>query len=111
MDPSKKESIFTLYHITNKDGVIFFNNELDINHLLLKKKNEPKFLLAFRQKAYKAWKKMNSPNWAYLDIPEIDYESIQYYSIPKTKKKLGSLEDADLPLGFGRKIVREVEHG
>jgi thiamine monophosphate synthase len=37
MDPSKKESIFTLYHITNKDGVIFFNNELDINHLLLKK--------------------------------------------------------------------------
>ena len=38
---------------------------------------------------------MNSPNWAYLDIPEIDYESIQYYSIPKTKKKLGSLEDAD----------------
>jgi len=38
---------------------------------------------------------MNSPNWAYLDIPEINYESIQYYSIPKTKKKLGSLEDAD----------------
>ena len=59
------------------------------------KKDEPEFLLAFRQKAYKAWKKMNSPNWAYLDIPEIDYESIQYYSIPKTKKKLGSLEDAD----------------
>ena len=38
---------------------------------------------------------MNSPNWAYLGIPEIDYNSIQYYSIPKTKKKLGSLEDAD----------------
>ena len=69
-------------------------NEDIINKISLKK-NEPKFLLAFRQKAYKAWKKMNSPNWAYLDIPEIDYESIQYYSIPKTKKKLGSLEDAD----------------
>ena len=59
------------------------------------KKDEPKFLLTFREKAYKAWKKMNSPNWAYLGIPEIDYGSIQYYSIPKTKKKLGSLEDAD----------------
>ena len=59
------------------------------------KKEEPDFLLKFREKAYKAWKKMNSPNWAYLGIPEIDYESIQYYSIPKTKKKLGSLEDAD----------------
>ena len=69
-------------------------NEDIINKISLKK-NEPEFLLAFRQKAYKAWKKMNSPNWAYLDIPEIDYESIQYYSIPKTKKKLGSLEDAD----------------
>ena len=69
-------------------------NEDIINKISLKK-NEPGFLLAFRQKAYKAWKKMNSPNWAYLDIAEIDYDNIQYYSIPKTKKKLGSLEDAD----------------
>ena len=67
----------------------------DIIKKISLKKDEPEFLLTFRQKAYKAWKKMNSPNWAYLDTPEIDYESIQYYSIPKTKKKLGSLEDAD----------------
>ena len=40
------------------------------------KKEEPDFLLKFREKAYKAWKKMNSPNWAYLGIPEIDYESV-----------------------------------
>jgi len=38
---------------------------------------------------------MSSPDWAYLDIPEIDYNDIQYYSVPKTKKKLGSLDDAD----------------
>ena len=43
------------------------------------KKEEPQFLLTFREKAYQAWKKMNSPNWAYLGIPEIDYNSIQYY--------------------------------
>ena len=38
---------------------------------------------------------MKSPLWASLDIPKIDYDSIQYYSVPKTKKKLGSLDDAD----------------
>lgn len=59
------------------------------------KKEEPEFLLKFREKAFNAWKKMNSPDWAYLNIPEIDYDSIQYYSVPKTKKKLGSLDDAD----------------
>jgi|TARA_B100000683_G_C12480452_1_gene551169 Fe-S cluster assembly protein SufB len=59
------------------------------------KKNEPEFLLKFREKAFESWKKMKSPVWAYLDIAEIDYETIQYYSVPKTKKKLGSLDDAD----------------
>jgi len=59
------------------------------------KKDEPKFLLRFREKAYKTWGKMSSPDWAFLNIPEIDYNEIQYYSVPKTKKKLGSLEDAD----------------
>ena len=38
---------------------------------------------------------MKSPVWAKLDIPEIDYDDIQYYSVTKTKKKLGSLDDAD----------------
>ena len=59
------------------------------------KKNEPQFLLKFREKAFRSWKKMRSPDWSYLTIPEIDYDSIQYYSVPKTKKKLGSLDDAD----------------
>ena len=38
---------------------------------------------------------MKTPPWAYLELKEIDYNSIQYYSIPKTKTKLGKLEDAD----------------
>jgi Fe-S cluster assembly protein SufB len=59
------------------------------------KKEEPKFLKKFRDKAFASWKKMESHLWAYLDIPEIDYENIQYYSVPKTKKKLGSLKDVD----------------
>jgi Fe-S cluster assembly protein SufB len=38
---------------------------------------------------------MEEPDWAYLNIPAINYQNIQYYSIPKTKKKLGSLDDVD----------------
>jgi Fe-S cluster assembly protein SufB len=59
------------------------------------KKAEPEFLIKFRDKAFDSWKKMNNPSWASFDVPEIDYNSIQYYSVPKTKKKLGSLDDAD----------------
>jgi len=68
---------------------------LDIVKKIGLKKNEPDFLIKFREKAFKRWKKMKDPSWAYLKIPEIDYEDIQYYSVPKTKKKLGSLDDAD----------------
>jgi len=68
---------------------------LDIVKKIGLKKDEPGFLINFREKAFKRWKKMKDPSWAYLKIPEIDYEDIQYYSVPKTKKKLGSLDDAD----------------
>ena len=40
------------------------------------KKNEPKFLRKFRNKAFASWKKMKSPLWASLLIPEIDYDKI-----------------------------------
>ena len=59
------------------------------------KKDEPDFLLNFRERAFKFWQRTKTPTWAYLDIPNINYQDIQYYSIPKTKKKLGSLDDAD----------------
>jgi len=68
---------------------------LEIVKKISQKKNEPNFLKQFRETAFKNWQKMKTPVWAYLDIPEINYDSIQYYSIPKTKKKLGSLDDAD----------------
>lgn len=59
------------------------------------KKKEPEFLKKFRDKAFLSWEKMKEPAWAYLDISKIDYDDIQYYSIPKTKKKLGSLDDVE----------------
>ena len=65
-----------------------------VSHISNKKK-EPDFLKRFRERAYKYWEKMETPSWSYLDIPKINYQNIQYYSRPKTKKKLGSLSDAD----------------
>jgi|TARA_B110000459_G_C16620749_1_gene501514 Fe-S cluster assembly protein SufB len=59
------------------------------------KKNEPDFLRQFRQKAFATWKKLDQPDWAYLNIAETDYQGIQYYSRPKTKNKIGSLDDVD----------------
>ena len=68
---------------------------LEIVKKISKKKAEPLFLVNFREKAFKNWTKMVSPDWAYLNLPKINYDNIQYYSIPKTKKKLGSLDEAD----------------
>jgi Fe-S cluster assembly protein SufB len=64
-------------------------------HLISKKKNEPQFLLEFRLKAYRRWKEMKCPEWAQLKFSEINYQDIIYYSAPKLKKKLTSLDDVD----------------
>lgn len=63
--------------------------------LISQKKNESKILLDFRLKAYKKWKQMNAPEWALLKFSEINYQDIIYYSAPKLKKKLNSLDDVD----------------
>ena len=63
--------------------------------LISKKKQEPEFLLEFRLKAYKRWKQMSEPDWAYLKFPQIDYQDIIYYSAPKSKKKLQVLDEVD----------------
>jgi Fe-S cluster assembly protein SufB len=63
--------------------------------LISQKKKETKFLLDFRLKAYKKWKQMSEPEWAYLKFPEIDYQDIIYYSAPKSQKKLKNLSEVD----------------
>jgi Fe-S cluster assembly protein SufB len=59
------------------------------------KKQEPEWMLAFRLKAYRHWLKMTEPSWAHLGYPPIDYQNIYYYSAPKPKKKLNSLDEVD----------------
>ena len=67
----------------------------EIIQLIHTKKNEPKFMLDFRLKAFFKWSKMAQPTWANLEIADIDYQNITYYSIPKQKKKLESLDEVD----------------
>ena len=63
--------------------------------LISRKKKEPEFLVNFRLKAFKKWKRMVEPEWAYLKFPEINYQDIIYYSAPKSKKKLKDLNEVD----------------
>ena len=67
----------------------------DVVRIISNKKNEPKWLLDWRLKAFKRWKKMKNPNWSMINYPDIDYQQISYYSAPKAKKKLKSLDEVD----------------
>ena len=62
--------------------------------IISSKKDEPEWLLDWRLKAYRRWKKMKNPKWAELSIPEIDYNAISYFSAPK-KKEYKSLDEVD----------------
>jgi Fe-S cluster assembly protein SufB len=66
--------------------------------LISKKKKETKFLLNFRLKAFKKWKQMTEPEWAYLKFPQINYQDIIYYSAPKFQKKVKDLSEVDSEL-------------
>src|SRR3954469_24942035 len=59
------------------------------------KKNEPAFMVEWRLKAYRRWLAMREPHWPNVTYGPIDYQAISYYSAPKTKKPLGSLDEVD----------------
>jgi Fe-S cluster assembly protein SufB len=67
----------------------------DIIRMIVEKKNEPEFMLDFRLRAFRQWQKMTEPEWANLNHPPIDYQKIIYYSTPKKKPTLNSLDEVD----------------
>ena len=67
----------------------------DVIRLISAKKNEPEFMLEFRLKAYRHWLTMTEPEWAHVGYPPIDYQDIVYYSAPKKKDKVNSLDELD----------------
>jgi len=67
----------------------------DIIRLISAKKGEPPFLLEWRLKAYRHWLTMVEPRWATVKYPPIDFQKIVYYSAPKPRKQLGSMDEVD----------------
>jgi Fe-S cluster assembly protein SufB len=63
--------------------------------LISRKKNEPDWLLDFRLKAYRHWLTMTEPKWSNVHYPKIDFQEISYYSAPKPKAKLASMDEVD----------------
>jgi Fe-S cluster assembly protein SufB len=103
---SNKNINNTLTKLVNQPYKYGFSTKIDIDtiekglnenviKLISEKKNEPVFMLNFRLKAYRKWKNMRTPTWAHLKFPTIDYDDIRYYSAPKMKKKLNSLDEVD----------------
>ncbi len=71
----------------------------DVVRLISAKKEEPEFMLEWRLKAYRHWatlEKSNAePTWANVKYPRIDYDDMVYYSAPKKKPSLKSLDEVD----------------
>ena len=67
----------------------------DVIRLISEKKGEPGFMLEWRLEAYRRWIAMEEPTWANVRYPKIDYQDIVYYSAPKQKKALGSMDEVD----------------
>ncbi len=104
MDQNPNENIIS--EVTNKEYEYGFVTDIetdfvpkglneDIIRLISKKKEEPEWLLEFRLKAFRHWQTLKQPNWAHLDIPEINYQDIIYYAAPRKRKQKQSLDEVD----------------
>ena len=67
----------------------------EIIRMISAKKNEPDWLLTFRLKAYEKWLSMTEPQWQNVKYPKINFQDISYYSAPKPKNKLASMDEVD----------------
>ena len=67
----------------------------DTVRYISEKKNEPAWMLEWRLEAFRRWLTMREPTWARVDYPKIDYQNAYYYSAPKKKPELSSLDEVD----------------
>ncbi|MGH2436231.1 MAG: Fe-S cluster assembly protein SufB [bacterium] len=67
----------------------------DIIRLISAKKHEPDWMLAWRLKSYRLWTTMKEPTWQNVKYGPIDYQAIIYYSAPKKRPALNSLDEVD----------------
>ena len=67
----------------------------DIVRAISKKKNEPKWMTDWRLDAFSTWKAMKEPEWSNLKYNKPNFQDISYYSAPKKKPDLNSLDEVD----------------
>lgn len=67
----------------------------DIVRFISAKKNEPEWMLEWRLQAYRVWEKMAEPKWPNVHYEPVDFQGIKYYSAPKQKKTIASLDEID----------------
>ena len=79
----------------------------EVVRLISEKKGEPEWLLQWRLKAYRLWLTMKEPTWQNVKYDPINYQDIVYYSAPKKKKVLNSLDEVDPEV---RKDLRQAGH-
>ena len=96
----------SLHELANQEYKYGFVTDVDVDaipkglnedtiRLLSGKKKEPEWMLEWRLKAYRHWLTLTEPHWLMANYPEINYQDIVYYSAPKQKKALESLDDVD----------------
>ena len=72
----------------------------DVIRQISAKKNEPEFMLEWRLNAFRQWQQMEEPHWAHVNYEPVDFQSLSYYSAPKTPEQLkeeapDSLDEVD----------------
>ncbi len=98
--------VSTIEELANKEYKFGFVTDIEaeslpigLNEETIKKlssiKGEPEFMLEWRLKAYRHWLTLTEPHWANVHYPKINYQAISYYSAPKKKPQLNSLDELD----------------
>jgi Fe-S cluster assembly protein SufB len=89
-----KEYAYGFYTEIESDTFPVGLNE-DIVRAISERKNEPAWMTEWRLEAYEAWCAMEEPDWANVDYPKPDFQSISYFSAPKKAPKYNSLDEVD----------------
>lgn len=81
---------------TDIDSETFPNGlDEDIVRAISKKKEEPQWMTDWRLEAFRAWQKMEEPEWANVHYKKPDFQGISYYSAPNSKPKYDSIDEVD----------------
>ena len=99
-------ALSTIEEFASKDYQYGFESNIDsdsfpkglnegVIRTISSKKQEPQWLLEWRLKAYKHWLTLTEPTWPHVSYPAVDFQDIIYYSAPKPKKQLNSLDEVD----------------